>query len=238
MYADVFDSWHGSPSVSVPPERAPKGPSVIGPYGPIIAGAVLGAAGSAWSARKMAQEAQKDRDFQERMSSTALQRSTQDALLAGINPIFLAGRGASSPGGSTADVPDFGEGVSRGVASALAVRQAKAQIALTEAQGRREDASAAFTRTQDFDLQTQAASGRYEIIRNQVLSGELDLEQRRSLLPLLVDRAAAEVADVRAAALLKQYAAEGAANVADFEKRFGEAGPWVRLFFEFLRSAK
>lgn len=220
------------------PGSAPKGPGLIGPYGPIIVGAGLGAAASIWSAKKAAQEAQKDRDFQERMSSTALQRSTQDAMLAGINPIFLAGRGASTPGGSTADVPDFSEGIGRGVASALAVRQARAQIALTEAQGRREDAAAAYTRTQDYDLQTQALSGRYEEIAARVREGNIRAETAERMLPILIERATAEVADVRAAALLKQFAAEGAANVADFEKRFGEAGPWVRLFFEFLRSTK
>lgn len=48
-------------------------------------------------------EAQKNRDFQERMSNTAYQRAVEDMIKAGINPILARQLGgASTPGGRTA----------------------------------------------------------------------------------------------------------------------------------------
>lgn len=53
-----------------------------------------------------AQEARKNRRFQERMSSTAYQRATVDLEKAGLNRILAYTQGgSSSPGGSTAQAP-------------------------------------------------------------------------------------------------------------------------------------
>lgn len=74
-----------------------------------------GAMSSASSARGVSEmnaanalEAQKNRDWQERMSNTAHQREVKDLREAGLNPILSAtgGSGASSPGGSMAVMED------------------------------------------------------------------------------------------------------------------------------------
>lgn len=71
--------------------------------------AAISAAGAIGGAlmgnRSNAREAQKNRDFQERMSSTALTRARNDMMNAGINPAQLANvGGASTPGGAVASM--------------------------------------------------------------------------------------------------------------------------------------
>lgn len=148
--------------------------SVLG----ILGGGLLSAGASVYNAHQArrnmktqmrfeAGQADLNRQFQERMSSTAHQREVEDLKRAGLNPILSANGGSSSPSGSMASAPsnpnsgdlDF-EGVSRSVSSAAQYRLEKQRVSnenmLARGELAKKEADAAHARAAATSAEAQA----------------------------------------------------------------------------------
>lgn len=113
-----------------------------------VAGAIGGVASTILGNNSAKHEAQANRDWQEDMSNTSVQRRVEDLKAAGLNPLLAvssASSGASTPAGAQAQLKHFDPTVitnlMNGVASAKLIQeQAKAQANENELHGARKEA--------------------------------------------------------------------------------------------------
>jgi len=213
---------------------------MAGPGGPTPASqiswgdvAAIGALGvGVYSTAKSVKEAQKNRDFQERMSSTAHQREVADLEAAGLNPILSThGSGSSTPSGSMADTSEL----SRGVSNAIAIKQAQANIKLTNAQTSKTEQEALF-------LQSTAMS-RARQITAQADIAQLDVRQRNALFDTVIKQATAQLdlttnsaIAAKNRAVLDELEQARAKNQKELEEWLAGGSPAVKLFMEAIRT--
>lgn len=76
------------------------------------------------------EQAQAQRDFEERMSNTSIQRQITDAQKAGISPSLVLGSGATTPMGTSAQIgaPDLGKAMTASTSQLLQYIEKRDQL--------------------------------------------------------------------------------------------------------------